>query len=361
MANKRLKLLTICLSIAIGGTPIAASAQACTASANVTTLTSGLDNPRGLAFGPDGALYVAEGGQGGTNTSEQVCPELQVAPPIGPYSGGFTSRISKISPEGVRTTVISGLPSSQTSGPTFISGVADVAFIGNTLYALVGGAGCTHGLPGTQNGIFAISGGSAQRVADLGLYARTHPTAVKTPDFEAEGTWYSMKAVRGAFYAVEPNHGDIVRVSTSGTIERVVDVSARYGHVVPTAIAYDGNFYVGTLGTFDNDFQAMVLKVTPSGETHVVLDGLTSITGLVVDRGTIYVLENEGGFVVPCAGRVLRVSRSGNLAKAEEVASGLLFPSAMTLGADGALYVSNVGYMFGGGAGLGSVARIDVR
>jgi glucose/arabinose dehydrogenase len=28
-------------------------------------IASGLDNPRGLAFGPEGALYVVEAGRGG--------------------------------------------------------------------------------------------------------------------------------------------------------------------------------------------------------------------------------------------------------------------------------------------------------
>jgi hypothetical protein len=31
----------------------------------VTVVMSGLDSPRGLAFGPEGALYVAESGRGG--------------------------------------------------------------------------------------------------------------------------------------------------------------------------------------------------------------------------------------------------------------------------------------------------------
>ncbi len=36
----------------------------------ITTVMSGLDNPRGLAFAPNGALYVAEAGRG---PSDQSC------------------------------------------------------------------------------------------------------------------------------------------------------------------------------------------------------------------------------------------------------------------------------------------------
>jgi glucose/arabinose dehydrogenase len=35
------------------------------ANPTVTRVMGGLDNPRGLAFGPKGALYVAEAGRGG--------------------------------------------------------------------------------------------------------------------------------------------------------------------------------------------------------------------------------------------------------------------------------------------------------
>ena len=83
------------------------------AQSNVSVFAQGLNNPRGLKFGPDGNLYVAEGGAGGTTSSAGLCD--QVVPPVGPYTGGFTARISKISPDGTRTTVIDGLPSDQTS------------------------------------------------------------------------------------------------------------------------------------------------------------------------------------------------------------------------------------------------------
>jgi hypothetical protein len=66
---------------------------------------SGFNGPRGLAFGPDGALYVAEIGTGGTQSTGTTC--TQVIGPMGPFTGGTTAQISKIL-NGAKT-VVAGL------------------------------------------------------------------------------------------------------------------------------------------------------------------------------------------------------------------------------------------------------------
>src|SRR5260370_15907811 len=89
----------------------------------VSVFSGGLNDPRGLKFGPDGYLYVAEGGIGGSDSTTSC---MQVVPPVGPYRGSNTgSRISRISPGGSRSTYVNGLPSSQTAMGE-ISGVADI-------------------------------------------------------------------------------------------------------------------------------------------------------------------------------------------------------------------------------------------
>ena len=356
---KPFRRLKTCAGFALLAVACAVAAIAQGPSPNVSVFATGLNNPRGLTFGPDGYLYVAEGGAGGTTSTIGVCD--QVPDPIGPYTGGYTSRISKIDSHGNITTVIDGLPSSQTNQGKLVSGVADIKFIGNTLYAITAGSGCSHGLAGTTNGIFKVNSNNTwMMVADLSAFQKAHPVAVPDPgDFEPDGTWYSMVVVRGAFYAVESNHGELDMISTDGTIRRIADISATQGHIVPTAVAYHGNFYVGNLNPFPiQDGSSKILKITPSGQVETVVTGLTTVLGVAFDHeGYMYILENttDNLFPTPFTGKVLRVV-DGNL---QEIATGLFLPTGMTFGPEGALYVSNVG--FGPPPiGLGQIVRITV-
>ncbi|HUP12675.1 MAG TPA: ScyD/ScyE family protein [Niastella sp.] len=332
--------------------------------ASVSVLASGLNNPRGLTFGPDGSLYVAEGGIGGTNSTVGMC--TQIVPPLGPYTGSNTgARIVRVSKGGNVTTVADMLPSSQTAATqgSLISGVADVAFVGNTLYGLLGGAGCSHGITGVPNGIVKVRSDKTWKVtANLSEWQMAHPVASpEEEDFEPDGTWYGMVAVDNDLYAVEPNHGEIVKVNGNGKITRLIDISASLGHIVPTAIAYHkGNFYVGNLGVFPITGNSSVYKVTPSGKISVVDTGFNAILGIAFDKdGGMYVLENTTGnpFPTPGTGDIIRIDPSG---KRRTLVTGLNLTTALAFGPDDHLYVSNWG--FGAPAvGGGQILKIKIE
>src|SRR5205823_6136220 len=82
------------------------------------------------------------------------------------------------------------------------------------------------------------------------------------------------------------NHGELDKVSLSGQISRVVDVSATQGHVVPTAVvAHDGDFYITNLGTFPvHRGTQKVYRVTQTGQVSVAASGLTAAVGLAFDE-----------------------------------------------------------------------------
>ena len=332
--------------------------------ATMQVFATGFNNPRGLKFGPDNNLYVAEGGVGGTNMTGDQC--TQVPAPVGPYKGSPTGgRISKVSMTGVRTTLTDQLPSSVNSLGE-ISGVGDVTFMNNTLYAVITGGGCSHGVPSVPNSVVKVNkDGSWSMVANLSSWLMGHPAKNPEPDdFEPDGDWYSMTHVGNALYAIESNHGELVKVLPNGNVSRIADISASQGHIVPTAIVYrDGYFYVGNLNPFPIVAgSSKVYRVSLSGEVQEYALGFTTILGLAFDKkGSLYVLENTTGgsnaFPTPGTGRIVRLDKEGNR---KDIVTGLSLPTAMTFGPDDKLYVSNMG--FGPGAiGGGEVVQVTLN
>lgn len=345
--------------------------------AGATKVADGLYGPRGLKFGPNGDLYVALSGTGGSTSTEAKCPELQVATNVGgPYTNGNTSSIIKVDAQGNVSTVASEFPSALSQRPD-IFGVADIAFLDGQLYALESGGGCSHG-SSMPNMIAKVDEKTSQwtMLADLSTPVMNNPSAVHAPDFEADGVFYNLISSRGKLYAVEANHGQIWSITKKGEVEMVTDISRTEGHIVPTAaVDSEGGLLVSNLGVFSITLDSsVVLSLRPGcsdwlgfasadcgpGTLHVAgsqSPGLTTVVAMDWGPdGLLYLLELSAapGYPTPGAGKVVRI-RHG---VAQDVITGLSVPTGMTFGPDGALYVSNWG---AAAAPIGQILRFNLH
>lgn len=347
----------------ITGTPEAGATRAPVPAtpAAPQVIASGLEYPRGFAFGPDGAIYLAEAGtpEGNTTMTVGLCPQVG----FGPSRGGFTSRISRITLDGTRTTVADHLPSAQNALGD-VEGVADIAFgAGHKLYALLV-AGCAHGHLNEPSAVLGIhDDGSYSTLANLSQWIKANPTVHPNPgDFEPDGDFYNMAAQGNVLYIVEANQGNLISVKPEdGKITRLADVSATEGHRVPTGLAIENDeLLVGELTPFPGvPGAADILRFKRNGDIRDRVHGFTAVLGVATDaQRNLYVLESftcatsTPCFPSPGSGQVVRVSPSG---ARDVIATGLSFPTALRMGPDGALYVSNFGY---GPPNMGQLLRI---
>lgn len=331
----------------------------------VTTIASGLDNPRGLDFGPDGALYVAEAGRGGTDACFP-------GPEGGEVCFGASGAITKVH-RGTQRRVVTGLPSLAAPDGTQAMGPSDVVVTGGRPVFTVGlaiAADQRDELPaaGRNSGwLLGSSRGRLQRLADITAYSsQTNPDA-GNPNSVAVSS-------RGAV-VVDSAGNSLVRVGRDGRIttlatfpEQLADAPPFLGlpegskipaQSVPTSVVRgpDGAYYVSELTGFPYPAgKARVYRVVPGRAPTVVATGFTNIGDLAFDRrGNLHVLEisHAGLLTGDLTGALIKVGRNGSH---RIVTTDLTGPSGLLIRGDNA-YVADCGVC----PGTGRVLRIPLR
>ncbi|MEP7118056.1 MAG: hypothetical protein ABI880_10760 [Acidobacteriota bacterium] len=141
-------------------------------------------------------------------------------------------------------------------------------------------------------------------------------------------------------------------------VRLVKDLYKAFGDNTYTSLAFDrGATYLGTYGRFDNGFAGGIYRLDERGRGAQVATGLTSVLGLAFDRKRrLYAVQapifDGGGAGL---GSLVRIERDGT---ATVLLSGLASPGSLTLGPDGALYLLQCSFHCAPGAGW--ITHVDV-
>ena len=281
-------LVVICVLVL--GSGLALAANNFSAPPEAVLFAEGLDGATGMGstIGPGGALYVTEAAAG---------------------------RISRVDPKTAEVTVFaSGLP--QGSTEIGIGGVMDVAFIGDTAYALV--TLVSEDVGGSDvDGIYRIDGPDRFTViADIGQFASDNPPS--TGYFVPTGVQYALETFRGGFLVTDGHHNRMLRVTLDGQVSELI----AFDNIVPTGLAISGNtIYMAEAGPVPHEPQNG--KIVSFGPDAASVSEVASGARLNLDvefgRGrTLYALSQgiwngagEGSPAEPGTGALLEVNSDG--------------------------------------------------
>lgn len=336
------------------------SLSADTTLAVATTVMSGLNSPRGLAWGPGGALYVAEAG-----TPEINGPCVAMARGDSCYSGtGSVSRLSR----GGQERVFTGLPSTYNPATMEVIGVQDLEFHADGSASFTVGWG---GAPEARAGFGEVG-------AHLGTLIRatssTTGTIVDIADFEQannpaggplDSNPYGVLVEGSRRYVTDAGGNSLLEVR-NGQVSLIATFPARpvppplgeiipFSEAVPTEVhrGPDGALYVSILsGAPFPPGGAGIYRVVPGSEPELYA-GFTAVLDFAfAPDGGVFVLEFAAEPFLGGNGSLVHVARDGTRTV---VSDQLTAPTSLLVGRDGSVYVANQGMA----PGMGEVVRFS--